>query len=542
MVMSGGHRALSSYTLMRVGLACIVLLLVVALGAAFALIEFKTGVRAYVTGESLWSKGRQAAVYHLDRYTETGDPAHLHEAREGLATPLAYRGARQAMTGTPMEAERASRAFIEAGSHPDDVPRLIRVYRFMGHSSLFHTPLQIWRDADPLILRLSEMIALVSENRFSEEQLQNMRDEIDRLNRDLVAMESSFSASLGRIDRTLNQLLLLTVVTVLALAGVLVAVLFMSAGRRMAHTEDELRTTLEQAAVGMARVSLSGTIRSANRRFAETLGYPEDSLEGMQLDQLFLLNDGENRPDLPRIHQTVLRHGTYTLSREEPWTRADGTPLWLEFTFSGVQDHKGRITDYILVVDDISHHRNQVEKLSYEASHDALTGAINRREFLNRLSVCLESAWYEQSRHSLCFIDLDLFKDINDTYGHQAGDDCLAQLCGIVRSQLREGDILARLGGDEFALILTHCPVDVAERLAEELRRKIATFIFHSGDTTFNLTASIGVTEVRGNQGGPETVMEAADQACYGAKEKGRNHVYVVSLTQTDAARATRST
>lgn len=541
MVMSSGHRSLSSHTLMRVGLGCIVLLLVVALGAAFALIEFKTGVRAYVTGESLWSKGRQAAVYHLNRYTETRNPIHLNEARQGLATPLAYREAREAMTSTPMDPQRAARKFIEAGSHAEDVPRLIRVYRFMGDSNMFHTPLQIWRDADPLILRLSEMIMLVSENRFTQNQHQDMREEIDRLNRDLVAMESSFSASLGRIDRTLNQLLLLTVTAVLTLAGVLVAVLFMSAGRRMARTEDELRTTLEQAAVGMARVSLSGTIRSANRRFAETLGYPEDALQGMELDQLLLLNDGEKRPDLPGIQQTVLREGTYTLSRDEPWTQSDGTPLWLEFTFSGVQDHKGRTTDYILVVDDISHHRSQVEKLSYEASHDALTGAINRREFLNRLSACLETAWYEQSRHALCFIDLDYFKDINDTHGHQAGDDCLIQLCSIIRSQLREGDILARLGGDEFALILTYCPVDVAERLAEELRRRVAAFIFHSSNTTFKLTASIGVTEIQGNLQGSEAVMEAADQACYGAKERGRNHVYVVSLEQAEAARRTRT-
>lgn len=535
MAMYGGHRARSSYTLMRVGLACIVLLLVVAFGAAYALIEFKTGIRAYATGESLWSKGRQTAVYHLNRYTDTGDPAHLDDARQGLITPLAYRDARQAMTRTPMDAQRASDKFLEGGSHPGDVSHLIRVYRFMGHSSLFHTPLQIWRDADPLILRLSEMVQLLAENQFNESQHKTMRAEIDRLNRNLAEMEASFSESLGHIDRTLNRILLLTVTTVLALAGLLVTAFFMSAGRRMAHTEDELRTTLERAAVGMARVSLSGTIRSANHQFGKTVGYPEDSLEGMQLDQLLMLSDGENRPELRTVQQRVLRDGTYTLSYEEPWTRADGTPLWLEFTFSAVRDRKDRLTDYILVVDDISRHRNQMEKLSYEASHDALTGAINRREFLNRLSVCLESAWHDHSRHSLCFIDLDLFKDINDTYGHQAGDDCLIELCSIIRSQLRQGDILARLGGDEFALILTHCPVDVAQRLAEELRRSVAAFSFHSGNHTFNLTLSIGVTEVRGDLGGPESVMAAADQACYGAKEQGRNHAYAVSLASAGA-------
>ncbi|WP_077528754.1 GGDEF domain-containing protein [Vreelandella utahensis] len=532
MVMSGGQRALSSHVLMRVGLGCIVLLLVLALGAAMALIEFKTGVRAYVTGESLWSKGRQAAVYHLNRYTETADPEHLRQAREGLVTPLAYRKARQAMTANPMEAQRATANFRQAGSHADDIPRLISVYRYMGYSSLFHSPMQIWRDADPHILRLEEILDLLSEDEFDRVDFPNLREEIDRLNQKLVAMESNFSSDLGRIDRTLNGLLLLTVITVLALGGVLVTMLFVSAARRMARTEDELRTTLEQAAVGMARLSLSGVIRSANQRFAQTLGYPRDGLEGMQLDQLLLLNEGDTALDMPSLRHKVERNGTWTLTRDEPWTREDGTPLWLEFTFSAVHDHRGRIADYIVVVDDISHHRSQVEKLSYEASHDELTGAINRREFLNRLAICLENSHYERSRHALCFVDLDYFKEINDTHGHQAGDDCLVQLCRIIRSQLREGDILARLGGDEFALIFTYCPVDVAKRLAEELRQRIADHPFSSGSATFRLSASIGVTEVRSHHRDPESVMEAADQACYGAKEHGRNHVYVVSLKE----------
>jgi len=540
MVMSGGYQAQSSHTLMRVGLGSIVLLLVLAFGAATALIEFKTGVRAYATGESLWSKGRQAAVYHLNRYTETDDPAHLNQAREGLVTPLAYRKARQAMTASPMKAQRAAEMFREGGSHADDIPRLINVYRYMGYSSLFHSPLQIWRDADPHILRLEEILTLLSEDEIDSAEYPNLRDEVDRINQELVAMESDFSSSLGRIDRTLNGLLLLTVATVLALAGVLVTMLFVSAARRMARTEDELRTTLEHAAVGMARLSLSGIIRSANQRFAQTLGYPQDSLEGMQLDQLLLLNEGETALDMPSLRHRVLRHGTWTLTRDEPWTREDGTPLWLEFTFSAVRDHRGRIADYIVVVDDISHHRSQVEKLSYEASHDSLTGAINRREFLNRLAICLENTGYERSRHALCFVDLDYFKEINDTHGHQAGDDCLIQLCRIIRAQLREGDILARLGGDEFALIFTYCPVDVAERLAEELRQRIADHIFSSGSITFRLSASIGVTEIRSHHGDPESVMEAADRACYGAKEHGRNHVYVVSLDDPDTEKAPR--
>ncbi|MGM0435320.1 MAG: GGDEF domain-containing protein, partial [Pseudomonadota bacterium] len=295
---------------------------------------------------------------------------------------------------------------------------------------------------------------------------------------------------------------------------------------------------LEQAAVGMARLSLSGIIRSANQRFAQTLGYPQDSLEGMQLDQLLLLNEGGAALDMPSLRHKVMRHGTWTLTRDEPWTREDGTPLWLEFTFSAVHDHRGRIADYIVVVDDISHHRSQVEKLSYEASHDSLTGALNRREFLNRLAVCLENSRYERSRHALCFVDLDCFKAINDTHGHQAGDDCLVQLCRIIRSQLREGDILARLGGDEFALIFTYCPVDVARRLTEELRQRITDHPFSSGSVTFTLSASIGVTEIHGHHRDPESVMEAADQACYGAKENGRNHVYVVSLDEPQAGSA----
>ncbi|XOZ33597.1 GGDEF domain-containing protein [Halomonadaceae bacterium KBTZ08] len=536
--MSGRQRAQSSRNLMWVGLGSIVMLLVLALGGAMALIEFKTGVRAYVTGESLWSKGRQAGVYHLNRYIETAQPSHLDRADEGLATPLAYREAREAVTDTPMDAARATRYFQKAGSHAADIPRLIRLYDYMGHSSLFHSPLQAWRNTDPHIERLAEMVDLLSENDLSESERQSFVEEIDRLNRKLVALESTFLSDLGRIDRSLNRLLLIAVITVLALAGVLVTILFLTIAGRMARTESELRATLEQATVGMARISLSGAIRTANRRFAQTLGYPQEELEGMQLDQLLLLNEGGTPLDLPSLRHKILRNGTWTLTGDEPWTQEDGTPLWLEFTFSAVRDHRGRITDYVVVVDDISRHRSQVERLSYEASHDALTGAINRREFLNRLSMFLENARFEKSRHALCFMDLDYFKAINDTHGHQAGDDCLVQLCQIIRSQLRKGDVLARLGGDEFALILTYCPEDVAERLAEDLRQRIAAFRFQSGDISFSLSTSIGITEIRGYHLDPESVIEAADHACYGAKEKGRDHVYLLRLENPETQKA----
>jgi diguanylate cyclase (GGDEF)-like protein len=171
--------------------------------------------------------------------------------------------------------------------------------------------------------------------------------------------------------------------------------------------------------------------------------------------------------------------------------------------------------------------RALADKLAYHASHDPLTGVLNRREFERCLTEALARSGTQHQEHVLCLLDLDRFKIVNDTCGHVAGDHLLRQLTGLLQAGLRSGDSLARLGGDEFGILLESCPLDRGRAVAEKLCEAVAQSRFVWEQRTFSVGASIGVVAVTPFTASVEEVMQAADAACYTAKDKGRNRVHL---------------
>lgn len=176
---------------------------------------------------------------------------------------------------------------------------------------------------------------------------------------------------------------------------------------------------------------------------------------------------------------------------------------------------------------DVTNMRSLANELQRQASHDALTGLINRSEFEQRLANALQNAHHGGGRHVLLYIDLDQFKIVNDTSGHIAGDELLKQLSVVLKEKIREGDTLARLGGDEFGLLLQNCPLAKGQDIAESLRQTIKEFRFVWERNTFEIGLSIGLVAIDVESGELKDVLSAADSACYVAKEQGRNRVHV---------------
>lgn len=168
-------------------------------------------------------------------------------------------------------------------------------------------------------------------------------------------------------------------------------------------------------------------------------------------------------------------------------------------------------------------------QLSWQATHDALTGLFNRRVFEHALGEMLSTAQNEDREHALCFLDLDFFKAVNDTYGHAAGDDLLIKLTKQLKQKLRESDILARLGGDEFAVLIADCPLSKAKVIANVLCQTVKDFEFRWEGNDVVIGVSIGVVMVNRRTPDMQAVTDAADAACYVAKKAGRNlvHVYI---------------
>ena len=167
------------------------------------------------------------------------------------------------------------------------------------------------------------------------------------------------------------------------------------------------------------------------------------------------------------------------------------------------------------------------EELSYQASHDKLTGLYNRHEFDIRLNQSLDLAKHEGLNSTLCYMDLDQFKIINDTCGHIAGDELLKQISCSLKSELRESDFIARLGGDEFGVLLQGCSEDDAVRLATKLLHSVDKFHFSWEGTTFHVGVSIGVAAITSDTVSAHDILSLADVACYTAKDKGRNQIHI---------------
>ncbi len=178
----------------------------------------------------------------------------------------------------------------------------------------------------------------------------------------------------------------------------------------------------------------------------------------------------------------------------------------------------------------IRHVSSKNRQLTYQASHDSLTGLINRREFESRIERAIEHARAQASTHALMYLDLDQFKVVNDTCGHAAGDQLLQQLAQLLTSSVRRRDTLSRLGGDEFGMLLDNCPLDKAVSIANTILRCVDAFHFNWERSTFTLGVSIGVVPLDHSTKDIASAMSAADSACYIAKESGRNQVQIAHL------------
>jgi len=175
--------------------------------------------------------------------------------------------------------------------------------------------------------------------------------------------------------------------------------------------------------------------------------------------------------------------------------------------------------------------------MSYQATHDPLTGLINRREFERRLDEAMDSAHAEEAVHMLFYMDLDRFKAVNDSCGHLAGDNMLREVAALIKDQVRDSDYVGRLGGDEFGALLIGCPIEKARQIATDICNAISDYRFVWKDKIFNIGISIGLVEISHASGTIQDVMSAADSACYMAKQQGRGQVHVYSARDEVVAR-----
>ncbi len=295
------------------------------------------------------------------------------------------------------------------------------------------------------------------------------------------------------------------------------------------------QTTLESLGEGVITTDASGAITYLNPAAEKLTGWTFFSAHRRPLHEVFkVISSNTHVPiDYP-IYDCI--DGGNTIHHDFLLTlaRHDGKEFIIQDTATPIRDSHDDIIGMVLVFHDFSKLHRMSERLAYQASHDDLTGLLNRREFEAQLSRALIEANDEATEHALCYIDLDQFKVVNDTCGHKAGDELLRQLTLQINKKIRKHDVFARLGGDEFGIILKDCSMNSAEKLATLIKDTTSAFRFTWQQHTFEIGASIGLVPIAHGHATTSDLMMTADSACYIAKDKGRNRIHIYEPTDKD--------
>ena len=278
---------------------------------------------------------------------------------------------------------------------------------------------------------------------------------------------------------------------------------------------------MKLAAIGIAHVEDGGRFRYVNPQLCEMLGYTEQELLAMTVKEVSHPGDANITDEL----RDQLRSGRIqSFKMEKRYLRKDGSPIWVGLTIACKRDRAGRCEYDISVVEDISSRKGAEERIQYLATHDGLTGLPNRVMFTQLLGLSIETARRYDRKLAVLFIDLDRFKVINDTLGHEAGDVLLREIAARLRECLRASDVVARLGGDEFVVLLQEIndPAQAAA-VARNILNVVMKPVVILGQEC-RVTASVGICLHPDDGQDDQSIMKNADMAMYLAKEEGKNN------------------
>ena len=354
-------------------------------------------------------------------------------------------------------------------------------------------------------------------------------------------------APAGRVDvrRSLRAVLLETALS--ALIGVSLATALLLLMRRQQAREilltktvsdekERARVTLQSIGDAVITTDIHERIDFMNPVAERMTQWTLADALGKPLSEVCNLIDERTMQALPtrvakamRDHQLCPYNGT-----EVALIRRDGSSIAVEDSAAPLVDGQGVSVGGVMVFRDVAAARRMVQRISWAAAHDSLTGLINRREFEARVEATVVSAQGSDSQHVMCYLDLDQFKIVNDTCGHAAGDALLKQIGAALQARLRESDTLGRLGGDEFGVLLNGCALDRAQLIAADLMAAVRDHRFTWEGKVFTIGVSIGLVAINAGTCNRADVFSAADTACYSAKEQGRNRVCVFQHSNAD--------
>ncbi|MGD8673566.1 MAG: EAL domain-containing protein [Thiogranum sp.] len=380
---------------------------------------------------------------------------------------------------------------------------VISDYAMPGFSGL--KALQILRDANPdlpFILvsgTVGEEIAVNAMRNGANDYI--MKDNLTRL---IPAIERELRESVERADRR-------------------------RAEEALYQERERALITLHSIGDGVITTDAQGQVDYMNPVAENVTGWSYGEAQGCPLTEVLPLIDEATRLAVESPANVTLRTGrVVSITDQCVLINRNGQEFNIEDSAAPIFDRDNNVIGAVLVFHDVTRERRMAHQMTWQATHDSLTGLANRNEFADRLANLLDGVTRDPARqHALLYLDLDQFKVVNDTCGHDAGDELLKQLSRTLRANVPASASLARLGGDEFGILLEGVSLEQATGIANDLLRAFADFTFEWEQRRFDVGVSIGMVPIRHDTPGASYVLSAADVACYVAKESGRNRVHI---------------
>jgi diguanylate cyclase (GGDEF)-like protein/PAS domain S-box-containing protein len=291
--------------------------------------------------------------------------------------------------------------------------------------------------------------------------------------------------------------------------------------------KERAQVTLQSIGDGVITTDREGRIDYLNPVAEQLSGWRGADARGASILDVLRLRDELTRTEIENPLLRCLREDKMVhFGEHSVLVNRLGQEIAIQDSAAPIRDRDGRTVGAVVVFRDVTKERRLKRALSFQASHDALTGLINRREFDNRLQAALQSARDGEGSHALLYVDLDQFKVVNDTCGHPAGDRLLRDVTALLQQHVRAADVIARLGGDEFGILVQHCTIEQATHIAESIRHAVRGYRFAWEQNAVSIGASIGLVDITASSDSVAALLSAADIACYAAKDSGRNRVH----------------
>lgn len=496
---------------------------------AFAYFSFglMSAARAYVGAEGLWSKSQKDAVLALSRYAHDSKPEDYLAFQEALQVTLGDRTARLELEKPDPDLHIASQGFLQGRNHADDVEGMVHLYRRFRKLPELDRAIAIWTAADAHIDQLVQLGNAIQtatlDGRMDEATRRSFLAQLAHTNTQLTPLEDDFSYLLGEISRKSGRVIrsiMVLVVTVLLAIAYFVSRRIVQQNetfhQSLVDSEDQLRTLLQFAPLPIIIIGLpEHRVIYANARALDQFKISEAQLGELAVQDFYV-----DRAQQDLVLEELRTQGSVR-DREIQLLDKAGRTFWVLMS-----SQRLRVSDRECVLtafNNVDDRKQAQEKLQHRAFHDELTGLPNRAMFMDTLNRTLHRAERKQHGFSILFIDLDHFKDVNDTYGHSAGDLLLQEVAARVRLCVREGDLVARLGGDEFVILVEgdRFTEDVAS-IAKKLQLHLEP-AHKLGGHSVQVTASIGISSYPQDGTQLDVLLRNADAAMYRVKAAGRN-------------------